>query len=217
VVFSLPPGGLSITAYRWRFGDGSEGSGPAPTHTYTSVGTFLVSLEVTDSAGFTSSVAAQPIAINPVGGGGTTTGTSSSGGGGPATPSVPLVTTVAAAPTGTVSVPGAISVKSNGRATARLSCAGTAATCSGEVVLTVKRTETVNGHKRTRTITIGSFRFTIRTSGASNVTFTLKPAGRSLLRTAGGKLKVTETLHRASPAPALTRSQSARLSLVRHR
>lgn len=43
----------SIVSYSWNFGDGTTGTGPAPTHTYLSVGTFIVTLTVTDNAGAT--------------------------------------------------------------------------------------------------------------------------------------------------------------------
>ena len=47
----------SIVSYSWDFGDGSPaGSGATPTHTYTSVGSFVVTLTVTDNGGLTNSV-----------------------------------------------------------------------------------------------------------------------------------------------------------------
>ena len=42
-----------ITSYFWDFGDGTNGSGLNPSHTYTSVGTFTVNLVVTDEEGLT--------------------------------------------------------------------------------------------------------------------------------------------------------------------
>jgi PKD repeat protein len=48
---STPPPGESL-AYSWDFGDGSTaGSGVAPAHTYSSAGTFHVTLSVTDDTG----------------------------------------------------------------------------------------------------------------------------------------------------------------------
>jgi PKD repeat protein len=48
--------GRTITSYFWVFGDGSNGSGVAPSHRYTRTGAFGVTLTVTDSAGKTSTV-----------------------------------------------------------------------------------------------------------------------------------------------------------------
>ena len=42
---------LSPASYQWTFGDGQVGSGSAPTHTYTTPGSFTVTLTVTDSLG----------------------------------------------------------------------------------------------------------------------------------------------------------------------
>ena len=44
----------SIASYSWDFGDGSTGSGVAPTHAYNADGSFTVSLTVTDDAGDTA-------------------------------------------------------------------------------------------------------------------------------------------------------------------
>ncbi len=43
----------SIATFEWSFGDGSEGSGEQPSHTYTGAGEFTVSLKVTDDDGAT--------------------------------------------------------------------------------------------------------------------------------------------------------------------
>lgn len=40
-----------ITAYDWNFGDGSLGTGVTTTHTFSTTGTFVVSLAVTDDGG----------------------------------------------------------------------------------------------------------------------------------------------------------------------
>jgi subtilisin family serine protease len=54
-------GGLStdsdgtITSYSWSFGDGTTGSGAAPTHAYASAGTYAVTLTVTDNRGASGS------------------------------------------------------------------------------------------------------------------------------------------------------------------
>jgi PKD repeat protein len=42
-----------ITAWNWEFGDSNVGSGPSPTHIYTTGGTYTVRLTVTDDVGST--------------------------------------------------------------------------------------------------------------------------------------------------------------------
>lgn len=44
-----------IVSYMWDFGDGSTGSGIQPAHTYLEIGSFTVSLTVTDDAGASDS------------------------------------------------------------------------------------------------------------------------------------------------------------------
>jgi PKD repeat protein len=52
-----------IVSYAWNFGDGITGSGATVTHTYTTGGTFLARLTVTDDTGATTS-ASVTIAVN---------------------------------------------------------------------------------------------------------------------------------------------------------
>ena len=57
------PGG-SISEYSWGWGDGTpEGSGVAPTHSYSASGEYSVTLTVTDSYGLKSVVATQPVKV----------------------------------------------------------------------------------------------------------------------------------------------------------
>ena len=46
--------GGTITSYAWNFGDGSTSTSASPSHTYTTAGTYTVSLQVTDSTGATN-------------------------------------------------------------------------------------------------------------------------------------------------------------------
>ncbi len=48
--FSQSFGG-SVSSYEWDFGDGTTGTGIAPTHTYTHSGTYQVTLKIVDSQG----------------------------------------------------------------------------------------------------------------------------------------------------------------------
>ncbi len=45
----------TISSYRREFGDGTTGAGATPVHTYTSAGTYSVTLTVTDDAGASAS------------------------------------------------------------------------------------------------------------------------------------------------------------------
>jgi PKD repeat protein len=49
---STDPQGQALT-YAWNFGDSSTGTGVSPTHTYATLGTFTVSLAVTNTSGLT--------------------------------------------------------------------------------------------------------------------------------------------------------------------
>jgi PKD repeat protein len=51
-------------SYSWNFGDGSNGSGMTTSHEFRAVGTFLVSLTVTDARGATA-VVSQSLLVNP--------------------------------------------------------------------------------------------------------------------------------------------------------
>ncbi len=52
---STPSAGHAISSYTWDFGDGSTGSGVTTSHAYTTVGSYTVTLTVTDDAGKTAS------------------------------------------------------------------------------------------------------------------------------------------------------------------
>lgn len=54
----------TILSYQWDFGDEQSGTGISPTHIYTEVGTYTVTLTVTDNTGFTG-VNITKATINP--------------------------------------------------------------------------------------------------------------------------------------------------------
>jgi uncharacterized repeat protein (TIGR01451 family) len=57
--------GSPIVARSWDFGDGGQGMGTAPPHTYTGPGTFDVTLTVTDSCGYTDTATFTHETISP--------------------------------------------------------------------------------------------------------------------------------------------------------
>jgi PKD repeat protein len=64
----------TISSYGWAFGDGTTGAGSTVSHTYTSAGTFIATLTVTDNAGASASTTrsiqvspAPPVVVNSPG------------------------------------------------------------------------------------------------------------------------------------------------------
>ena len=53
---NLTSRGVPPTAYSWEFGDGTSGSGAAPSHTYSTAGSYSATVTVTDSLGGTANV-----------------------------------------------------------------------------------------------------------------------------------------------------------------
>lgn len=61
---SYDPDG-SVASYGWNFGDGQTATGPTPTHTYATNGTYTVTLTVTDNRGATGRQVRSVVASNP--------------------------------------------------------------------------------------------------------------------------------------------------------
>jgi hypothetical protein len=60
---SYDPDGPALVSYDWNFGDGTSGSGVAPSHTYTTTGVYKVALRVTDSQSQVSAKAVHTIVL----------------------------------------------------------------------------------------------------------------------------------------------------------
>jgi len=60
-------GGVAPYSYAWTFGDGTSGTGSAPTHTYTAQGDFEAVLTVTDGASIAAQASVLVVVLPPVG------------------------------------------------------------------------------------------------------------------------------------------------------
>jgi hypothetical protein len=116
-------------------------------------------------------------------------------------------------PTGHVSLAGTqITTTSGGEATVKLTCTGTGTgTCRGKLTLTVKGT--IKRGKKAKTETIGTAGFSIPVGKTTAVELKLDVLGRGLLSADHGRLSVTLTILKSTPAPSQTHTESVRLVL----
>ena len=219
---SASSGCPAITGYSWEFGDGSPPQGgPAPAHAYAAPGVYEVTLGVIDDTGLIGTVTHTiPVAG---GGGGELGGGGGSGGGaipaplppGPASLATPAPGTAVPppAPTAAVALAAATArVRPTGRTALELTCAGTARSCTGHVVLSAK---VFGKHHRAHTVTLAAASFTIPAGRTSAVTLQLSGRERALLRADHGRMSAKLTLSKLSPAPTQALSRTVRLVLAR--
>jgi PKD repeat protein len=125
-----PPGG-TVGSYTWQFGDGSEGAGATPSHTYAAAGTYTAKLTVVGSDGLTASTTRLVGVAVPSGEGGGGGG----GGGGGATPpnTTPTTSPTTITPTTSTTITTAPAPSTDSSFTAKLAPNAT----RGTIVLTV--------------------------------------------------------------------------------
>lgn len=159
------PGDGGITAYKWSFGDGGTASGPTPTHSYGTAGTFTVTLTVADDGGLEYSTSRQvTVAVPEQPPSGSTGGNSQPA---PPPPTPPVAGTAVA---------GAKAKVKGGAALVKLKCQG-AGPCSGVVKLLDHGT-------------IGHASFKIAAGKSVVLHVKLTRGGIALLADANGSLKV---------------------------
>jgi PKD repeat protein len=150
----------TITSYAWDFGDGGTGTGITPSHTYSTAGTYTVSLTVTDNNGAqnsaqttatisnSSSVSLSSVSVNPasVTGGTSSTGTVTLSG---VAPTGGAIVSLSSSNTAAAQVPANVTVAA-GSTTATF----TVTTSSVASVTSITITGTYNSGSKTATLTV---------------------------------------------------------------
>jgi PKD repeat protein len=217
----------TIASYAWDFGDGSTHIGASPSHTFAASGSYTVKLTITDSAGL-STIKTHQVQVGSESSGGTggtggggTGGSGGSGSGGSTTPSVeqpapsinPGPLAQQAALSATISLAGSSApVRRNGQATVRLTCAGSAPLCSGQLTLTAK-IAAGSGHRRKRIVTLAAGFFSVRSGQTVGIRLMLNALGRARLLAVGGHLIATLAIRAALPLPVHSQSRTIHLTL----
>jgi hypothetical protein len=182
-------GSGGISSYKWEFGDGGTGSGAKPTHSYAEVGSYTVTLTLTDDGGFTYSTSREVEVVPPEeggeeegeeeGGGGEEGGGENPGPTPPPTPApAPAPSPIPRSVTPGIAVAAAKAKVKNGVALVKLTCK-VAGACSGVVKLLDRGP-------------IGHARFSIAAGKTITLRVKLTRTGVALLSSkSGGALKVS--------------------------
>ena len=150
----------TIATYQWDFGDGSTGTGATPTHTYGGIGTYTVTLIVTDNSGSRNSAQTTAIISNPsasslssiavspatVNGGSSATGTVTLSG---AAPAGGATVTLSSSNTAAAQIPPSVTV-SAGASSATFSVTTSSIASSTSVTIS----GTYNGATKSATLTV---------------------------------------------------------------
>ncbi|MGH2853803.1 MAG: hypothetical protein ACRDLF_06390 [Solirubrobacteraceae bacterium] len=135
----------------------------------------------------------------------------------PPVPPAPVASAPAAAPVEEISLAGKSLSVSGGVALARLECSGGTAECAGKLTLTAKEaSKAKHGRRSSRTVTIGTAKFTIAPQQTTAVKLDLDAAGRALLSAGHGELSASLTILELAPQAGRPQAQSVRLVLERH-
>jgi Trypsin len=106
-----------------------------------------------------------------------------------------------------------ITVQSNGTALIKLDCKGSEG-CGGKLTLSAKTTSKAKSKKqRSRTVTIGTSKFSIAAGRTTTVKIKLNPAGRGLFNADHGRLTARLAILQLAPAPEHTQTTNVHLTL----
>jgi Trypsin len=213
----------------YTFIDSAEGqvlqSGSSPTYQLTAADVGLTILCQVQAANAGGTAVEQTTALPPIkaapaappspppGGGNNPSGGGGSGSSQPSTPAPPAEAKAAA--TDEVSLAGTnLSVQSNDVVLVKLECSGGLETCSGTLTLSAKETSQARrAHKSSRTVTIGTGKFTIASAQTTTVKLALNAAGRALLSAGHGQLGASLTIIEAAPGAGQPQVRNVHLAL----
>jgi hypothetical protein len=177
----------TLTKYHWEFGDGAvqDTTVPTVTHAFANGGTAAlvrtVRLVVSSADGGDSAAVSQTITV-----GAAAVQPPPPPPGTPETPKTPdppkqVVNTPPATTLPSPGVSGS-TVDAKGVLALKVTCPAGGDRCEGTIVLTAKVTTTVKGHKKTKTITLGTAKFAVAAGKSQALKLHVSSAGRSLLR-----------------------------------